>query len=147
MFFYSIIKTHRSVQWVFGLLTALELKLVLSWGKRQMSSRVLDCLWWIPVGKASLSSYFHSVWFPAVYHLSARCTTPPNFSAYPETVLPMVGQRLLYEDAGGRWARITARQVFCPYLSTNSMICDEGWIKLPPRSTHQLPYSLPRLLN
>lgn len=97
-----------------------------------------------------LSIYFQSVWFPAVYHLSTRCTTRPNFSPYPETVLPMVGQRMLYEDTGGRLASTAARRggAFCPYTSTKSMICDEGQIKqLPPWSTHQLPYSLPRLLN
>lgn len=62
----------------------------------------------------------------------------------------MVGQKLLYEDAGGRLASIAARQggAFCPYTSTKSMIYHEGQIKqLPPWSTHQLLYGLPRLLN
>lgn len=69
-----------------------------------------------------LSIYFQSVWFPAVHHLSTRCTTRPNFSPYPEIASFMVGQRLLHEDAGGRWASIAARLggAFCPYKSTNS---------------------------
>lgn len=71
-----------------------------------------------------LSIYFQSVWFPAVHHLSTRCTTRPNFSPYPEIASFMVGQRLLHEDAGGRWASIAARLggAFCSYKSTNSMM-------------------------